>query len=80
MSQVHHEKPTQKAPQTVNGKPTKDSDAVIFTGHDGRQHRATIETLSGHIADLTATVDGHMQKFPSVPHSATGGNYTWNHA
>jgi len=52
---------------------------VRYTAHDGRQHDAVVESMSGDMANLAATIDGQHQKFTSVPHSATGGAHTWDH-
>jgi plastocyanin len=64
----------------INGKHTKPGDKVHYTASDGQKHEATVDSLFGSSANLTAKVKGQPQKFTSVPHSAVGGTHTWDHA
>lgn len=63
----------------VNGKATKVGDHVHYTALDGSKHKATIDALSGNMANLTAMVNGNQQVHLSVQHSPHGVLHTWDH-
>jgi plastocyanin len=61
-----------------SAKSPKEGDTVLYTAPDGRTHNATIDKLSGTVADLTVNVDGNAQKVAGASRSEHGGPNTWD--